>query len=148
MTKIRLLGVAILLIATLLLPERAYAGTCQTDWNGNSYTPFGNLIASDYGTDYYNVASSLDCDSEGQSEVYSAAASAVWATNCWPTCTSGWTPAGSADMQGDGNFVVYTSGRTAKWASNTDGHSGAYLAVRSDGYIAVYSANGARLWRN
>ncbi len=56
------------------------------------------------------------------------------------------SPSGySAVMQADGSFAVYS--RTSRvWATNTSGRTGAYLALRNDGNLVLYSATGKRLW--
>jgi hypothetical protein len=54
-----------------------------------------------------------------------------------------------AVMQGDGNFVIYDLAQNPVaplWATHTDGNSGAYLQVQSDGNLVIYSASSAVLW--
>ena len=60
---------------------------------------------------------------------------------------AGWNSYGgaAASMQEDGNFVTYNSYWSSTWSSGTWGNIGAYMVVQS-GYIAVYNANGVRLW--
>ena len=58
---------------------------------------------------------------------------------------------GTTIMQADGNFVTYgrrggTSGVEAVFSSNTGGNPNSYLVVEDDGYAAVYSPEGTRLW--
>ena len=52
-------------------------------------------------------------------------------------------------MQHDGNFVIYDLDQNPVvplWATHTDGNSGAYLNVQSDGNLVIYSASNAVLW--
>lgn len=53
-------------------------------------------------------------------------------------------------MQADGNLVSYGYNSNydvvTTFASNTSGNPGSYLAVEDDGYAAVYSPDGTRLW--
>jgi hypothetical protein len=51
-----------------------------------------------------------------------------------------------AIMQPDGNFVLYDDHNEAVKATDTDGHPGAHLVIRDDGYMVVRSKNGHTLW--
>jgi len=62
-----------------------------------------------------------------------------------------WSASGvTTIMQTDGNLVSYGYNDkfdiAATFASNTVGNPGSYLVVEDDGYAAVYSPDGTRLW--
>lgn len=71
---------------------------------------------------------------------------AIWAINCWPTCSEGYTPAWHAIMQGDGNFVVYRQDATTMWSSGTAGDNGAVLVLQDDGNLVIRDQTGNALW--
>jgi hypothetical protein len=129
----------------VLVQEHQGPSSCVAGFGLNAYTALGsgavlnptNSITSPNG--WYTLVYQAD----GNIVVYQGS-TVVWAGNCWSTC-SNWGAAGVARMQGDGNFVVINASGDMVWMSATVS-SGAFLALRDDGQIAIYSTNGTRLW--
>jgi hypothetical protein len=122
------------------------AGFCDRDFGLNGYNTLtaGQVLNPGGSLGSPNGQYTLTYQTDGNLVMYHGG-TAVWAINCWSTCSDGFYPPGQTIMQSDGNFVVFNSSSTVVWMSSTSG-SGAYLAVRNDGEVVVYSANGASLW--
>jgi hypothetical protein len=128
-----------------LVQEHEGPRSCVSGFGLNSYTALGSgaaLNPSDAITSP-NGWYMLTYQSDGNIVVYQGS-TVVWAGNCWSTCNN-WGAAGVARMQGDGNFIVFNSSGDMVWMSATVS-SGAFLALRDDGQIAIYATNGNRLW--
>jgi hypothetical protein len=118
------------------------------------YNPAGAAVwsSNSSGTGCPNLV----IQNDGNVVIYSPRA--IWSTHTVQTTMQpgdvlrpGWSIYSPNDhyqliMQADGNLALYDGARQALWASGTEGHPGAYAALKPDGDLVVYSPAGAALW--
>jgi hypothetical protein len=137
-----LLTVAVLVMATVVVPGRARAADEESLLlRGEALAGYGDLIVSPSGQ--------YELGHYGGSVVETMG---VKREVVWGPMTAG--SGGGAPvlvMQDDGNLVLYSTqngSSLAVWQSGTAGHPGAFLAIQDDGNLVVYSAVGSALWQS
>lgn len=55
------------------------------------------------------------------------------------------TSPGGVYMNPNGELAIYNSGGGIMWQSGTAGNPGAYMRVKNDGHVAIFSSNGVQL---